>query len=424
MSVETWRVESGTHRDVFYEVSYGTDTGRWACDCPFVPRKDHQYCKHILAQQAAVVAGVIKLPNAALAEDWNVFTQPGLTKKGETPDPLAEAKENMERVLAKHGGPRPDDGDGAVPAEDVEVPVPAADGVGEPAQDEEGVAADPHELPSGYTQQQLLEAERAAEEESAAVAKAFDEAGQNAPSLEVTNIDTAILAVYAEVEYVQKQRAEKLGYSFAGEAAIIQALRPALVRHGITVHIDKLGTPVRERYETKSGGLMVSTILKGRVVFTHAPSGTKRKVWAWGEGSDAGDKSIPKAHTGLYKYALRQTFNLETGDDPDLQSSREQQRANDAHREERQNRQARRDVLSRGAPNDLPDWWQWFIKERNGLGLVAADFARVLAGNLTPPRVQSWLDEQEPRPTSKEDISAALNRLLSRVADLKAKEQA
>lgn len=420
MSVETWHVESGTRRDVFYEVSYGTDTGRWACSCPFIPRKDHPYCKHILGQQAAVVAGVIKLPNAALAEEWNVLTQPGGVRGGA----LDQAKENMARVLAEHGGPRPDDGDGAVPAEDVEVPLPAADGVGEPAPDEEGVAADPHELPSGYTVQQQLEAERRAAEETLAVVQAFEQAGQSNPVVPVSNIDTAILAVYAEVEYVQKQRAEKLGYSFAGEAAIIQALRPALVRHGITVHIDKLGTPVRERYETKSGGLMVSTILKGRVVFTHAPSGTKRKVWAWGEGSDAGDKSIPKAHTGLYKYALRQTFNLETGDDPDLQSSRDQQRANDVRREERENRQARRDVLSRAGGGDLPDWWQWFISERNQLGLVAADFASVLAGNLTPPRVQSWLDEQEPRPTSKEDISAALNRLLSRVADLKAKGQA
>lgn len=420
MSVTTWQVGSATHRDVYYEVAYGPETGRWACDCPFVPRKDHQYCRHILEKQAEVVAGRLELPNAALAEEWNVLTQPGGVLGG----PLDQAKENMARVLAEHGGPRPDDGDGAAPAEDVEVPLPAADGVGEPAPDEEGVAAGPHELPSGYTVQQQLEAERRAAEETLAVVQAFEQAGQSNPVVPVSNIDTAILAVYAEVEYVQKQRAEKLGYSFAGEAAIIQALRPALVRHGITVHIDKLGTPVRERYETKSGGLMVSTILKGRVVFTHAPSGTKRKVWAWGEGSDAGDKSIPKAHTGLYKYALRQTFNLETGDDPDLQSSREQQRANDDHRSEREARQARRDVLSRAGGNDLPDWWQWFIRERNELGLVAADFAGVLAGNLTPPRVQSWLDEQEPRPTSKEDISAALNRLLSRVADLKAKEQA
>ena len=35
-----------------------------------------------------------------------------------------------------------------------------------------------------------------------------------------------------------------------------------------------------------------------------------------GEGSDTGDKASNKALTGAYKYALRQTFCIETGDDP------------------------------------------------------------------------------------------------------------
>ena len=36
---------------------------------------------------------------------------------------------------------------------------------------------------------------------------------------------------------------------------------------------------------------------------------------------DVGDKSANKAATGLLKYALRQTFLIETGDDPDAESS-------------------------------------------------------------------------------------------------------
>jgi hypothetical protein len=40
-----------------------------------------------------------------------------------------------------------------------------------------------------------------------------------------------------------------------------------------------------------------------------------------GEGLDRGDISINKAATSAYKYALRQTFCIETSDDPDNFSS-------------------------------------------------------------------------------------------------------
>jgi post-segregation antitoxin (ccd killing protein) len=62
--------------------------------------------------------------------------------------------------------------------------------------------------------------QRAAEHE-------FAEAIANAPASElaVKDVEHAILAVYGDVEYVQKTRAEQLNYSFAGEAAILAALR-------------------------------------------------------------------------------------------------------------------------------------------------------------------------------------------------------
>src|SRR5262249_36903978 len=46
-----------------------------------------------------------------------------------------------------------------------------------------------------------------------------------------------------------------------------------------------------------------------------------------GEASDAGDKAAPKALTGAYKYFLRQTFLIETGDDPDRYASADQEAA-------------------------------------------------------------------------------------------------
>jgi hypothetical protein len=46
-----------------------------------------------------------------------------------------------------------------------------------------------------------------------------------------------------------------------------------------------------------------------------------------------GDKATAKAMTGAYKYALRQTFCIETGDDPDKDPSVDQERASKPFKE-------------------------------------------------------------------------------------------
>ncbi len=77
----------------------------------------------------------------------------------------------------------------------------------------------------------------------------------------------------------------------------------------------------------KNGSARRITSLVSVVRFTHVPTGTYIDVMAPGEGADAGDKSSPKAATGAYKYALRQTFLIETGDDPDKDASGPQEQA-------------------------------------------------------------------------------------------------
>ena len=135
------------------------------------------------------------------------------------------------------------------------------------------------------------------------------------------NIYTAINKVMQSVGYVQKEKAQGLSYSFAGESALIEALRPTMVANEIIMYVSKVETVMREPYTTGKGTLMQNTVITGIVRFVHAPSETFVEVWATGEGSDTGDKSANKAMTGLYKYALRQTFMIETGDDPDKNAS-------------------------------------------------------------------------------------------------------
>jgi hypothetical protein len=239
----------------------------------------------------------------------------------------------------------------------------------------------------------------------------------------VKDVEHAILAVYGDVEYVQKTRAEQLNYSFAGEAAILAALRPSMVKHGLTARVTKVKNVETRLYESKSGNPMVNTSLDLRVTFVHAPSGTRVNVWARGEGSDSGDKSTPKAMTGAFKYAFRQTFSLETGNDPDHTSSRDLEASSGPS--DREMRQARRDVLTRGGQTaDTPPYWQWFVKERNSHGLTGADLEVVLGGKKpTPTSVMEWLDAYEPKPTNDEETAAALQKLLSRAADRKAAGQ-
>lgn len=137
------------------------------------------------------------------------------------------------------------------------------------------------------------------------------------------NIHEAINAVMQEVGYVRKSRAANLNYTFAGESALISALRPAMVENGIYMHVMEIKNVTRESYTTAKGTAMVNTVISAIIRFTHAPSGTSVDVASTGEGSDAGDKSANKAMTGLYKYAMRQTFCIETGDDPDKFASEE-----------------------------------------------------------------------------------------------------
>lgn len=130
------------------------------------------------------------------------------------------------------------------------------------------------------------------------------------------NIHQALAAVMEEVGYVKKQRSAGLNYSYAGEAALIEALRPAMVEHGVMVYVKRYFNLAQTEYETSKGSRMTRTIMQAVVTFQHE-SGTFIDVESAGEGADSGDKSVNKAMTGAYKYALRQTFCIETGDDPD-----------------------------------------------------------------------------------------------------------
>jgi hypothetical protein len=100
-----------------------------------------------------------------------------------------------------------------------------------------------------------------------------------------------------------------------------------MLAHGLTVA--PIGVTVLEqgRYQTLKGGLLNHVVAAVTYRLTHAPSGESEDCQVLGEASDTGDKAAPKALAGAYKYFLRQTFLIETGDDPDRYASADQEAA-------------------------------------------------------------------------------------------------
>ena len=137
----------------------------------------------------------------------------------------------------------------------------------------------------------------------------------------IRSVHEAIAWVMERVAYVTKQHAPGLGYSFAGEAGLIRAVRDECVAAGLVLAVEDVQSVERGSYTTARGSTMQTTVVRLVGRWTHWPSATSCTVSAIGEGADVGDKSGPKAMTGGFKYLIRETFMLETGDDPDKDAS-------------------------------------------------------------------------------------------------------
>lgn len=142
-----------------------------------------------------------------------------------------------------------------------------------------------------------------------------------------TNIGEAFLAIMNEVGYVQKTGFNKSqNYKFAGERQLIEALRPALLKHQVICIPSEAASKV-DQIVTEAviiDGKVIEkekktfrTVIDYTFIYTHVPSQTHIQVAVVGEGVDMGDKSAYKAATGALKYALRQPFLIETGDEPE-----------------------------------------------------------------------------------------------------------
>jgi hypothetical protein len=132
-------------------------------------------------------------------------------------------------------------------------------------------------------------------------------------------LQKAKIAVMRQVGYVQKSARMQGGggnYTYARESDFIAAIRPAMIEAGLTL-VPSRTDVVHHEVFTTSGNKTSHRVIVRRVFQLAHESGESEQIDGIGEGTDFGDKASYKAMTGALKYALRQAFLIETGDDPD-----------------------------------------------------------------------------------------------------------
>lgn len=145
-------------------------------------------------------------------------------------------------------------------------------------------------------------------------------------SAPASQLASAVCAVMADVGSIAKtgKMEGRASYSYASEADVLEALQPAMAKHGLCLLPGKILDWRESEYTTGSGATMHRSGIIRQFILRHT-SGEEVVLEQVGVGFDSGDKDACKALTSALKYACRQAFCLPTGDDPDKQGSAEQE---------------------------------------------------------------------------------------------------
>jgi len=125
------------------------------------------------------------------------------------------------------------------------------------------------------------------------------------------NIYEALAAVMGDCRAVGKDsKNPQQGYKYRGIDAVMNAVNPALVKNKVFVSPEVIETSREERTSSK-GALLIYSIVKVKYTF-YAEDGSSVTAIVVGEGMDSGDKSMNKAMSAAFKYALFQVLCIPT----------------------------------------------------------------------------------------------------------------
>lgn len=133
------------------------------------------------------------------------------------------------------------------------------------------------------------------------------------------DIYAALSAVMGDVQSVSKDsRNQQQQFNFRGIDAVMNAVGPALRKHGVLV-VPLAEEIQAESYESRGGTAMRNVTVKIRWRF-YGPDGSNIDAVSYGEAADSGDKAVSKAHSVAYRTVLLQALCIPT-DEPDPDSS-------------------------------------------------------------------------------------------------------
>lgn len=139
-------------------------------------------------------------------------------------------------------------------------------------------------------------------------------------------VHEAITAVMAEVRAVGKDSVnQQQRFNFRGVDATVNALSPAMRKHGVSVRPSQILARDYEHFQSKSGAQGVACRMVVEFTFT-GPEGDSLVSVVAAEANDYGDKATPKCMSVAFRTCLLQTFALPTQDtDPDAETYDRQQ---------------------------------------------------------------------------------------------------
>ena len=141
--------------------------------------------------------------------------------------------------------------------------------------------------------------------------------------------------VAGDVGAIGKDRENKQQhYKFRGIDEFMNAVGPAMRKHGVSVEPQVLKHTIAPCKTTRGNDSFMATVVQ-RFTF-YAPDGSSMSAVTVGVAMDSGDKAVNKAMSAAMKYALSQTFVVATeeGDDTENASEEVDQRASDTQNEQ------------------------------------------------------------------------------------------
>lgn len=127
-----------------------------------------------------------------------------------------------------------------------------------------------------------------------------------------------VMAQFDSMAKDGKMQGSAGNYGYLSEEQIVTRLHGYCGEVGLVIAPASMEILTERQDTTSSGKIMhVARILVTYTFIDPDEPESVLVVQALGEGADMGDKCLNKAMTGAFKYALRQSFMISTGDDPD-----------------------------------------------------------------------------------------------------------